>query len=75
MATTLEPSNTMQVFITNVKARMEAAGVSVSELSRRTGMDRTSLSAILNGRGGSCTLATCDRIAKSLGVSTISLLS
>lgn len=75
MATTLAPSDTMQAFIGAVKSRMEEQGVSGAELSRRLGVAHPTISAILNGRGGSCSFATADRIAEALGTTTLDLLN
>lgn len=72
---TLAPSETMLVFIDAVRAKMEADGVSYSELARRTGIAQPKIHITLNGKCGSCTLATADKIAAGLGSTTLDLLN
>lgn len=63
----LAPSQSMKEFIDAVRFRMETEGITIVELSRRTGLSRPGLNNLLNGKAGSCTLATADAIATSLG--------
>lgn len=76
MATkSLAPSDTMVIFVDRVNAILEEREMSKSELARQCGLDPSTLRKIINGRGGSCTFATADRIAGSLGTSVIDILT
>lgn len=59
-------SPVMTVFLANVTDRMNRDRITVAELARRTGRRRESLSAILHGRGGNCSLKTAEEIANAL---------
>jgi transcriptional regulator with XRE-family HTH domain len=61
------------MIISNLRNIMDREGISVQQLSRRTGLSDETIRMALNGGGqyqmGSCTLLTLDSMAKALGVS------
>ena len=63
----------MDVFANNVLQQMEDLGLSMTELAKRSGKDRSTLHKTLNGQGGSFNLATCDAIAEALGTDALNL--
>ncbi len=74
MATTLAPSQSMELFIRAVRDRMTERRITGVSLSAKARISRAGLSELLNGRGGSCSLATADAIASALETTTIDLL-
>lgn len=64
----------MQLFIAAVNHRLEELSISQSELARRAEMAQPSLSKLLSGKKGNCTLTKCDEIAAALGTTTLALL-
>jgi DNA-binding XRE family transcriptional regulator len=50
-----------------LKAAREAKGLSLADLTRLTGMDRSALSKLENGQRGNPTLATLARYAEAVG--------
>lgn len=75
MAKYLDPSDTMQIFIDAVRSRMVEMEVRQVDLSKRTGIAKTTLSAFFSGKTGNCSTATMDRISAALGTTTIELLA
>lgn len=69
------PSDSMQVFIVAVKAKLEELDVSQSELARRINSQPIEVSKLLRGLAGNCTLSRCDAIANALGTTTADLLN
>jgi transcriptional regulator with XRE-family HTH domain len=67
MSEMLEPSEGGQRFRDNLKDMMQRENVSISELARRTGFGRPSLSRILNGHED-CTLERAYAIANALQI-------
>ena len=57
----------LQDMLSALKAEREHQGVSLSELSRRTGISKASLSRLENDRMANPTVATLSRIADALG--------
>lgn len=56
-----------QLFITNVNAFIEADRLSVSEIARRAGVNRSELSDLLGGKQG-VTIDRADKIAGAIGM-------
>lgn len=75
MPTYAPPSDSMQVFIVAVKAKLDELNISQNELARRSSMQSTHVSKLLRGQLGNCTLSKCDAIASALGTTTIDLLN
>lgn len=57
----------VQTLLQELKAAREAAGLSLSDLQDRTGMDRSALSKLENGRRPNPTLETLIRYADAVG--------
>ena len=62
------------VFRKNVRAALDAQGMTITELSERVGTSRPAISFILSGRDG-IGLERADRIAKALGFTVAEILS
>ncbi len=64
----------MDVFAENVKRIILRDGHSVTSVAQAAGMSRPGLSAMLNGRGGNCSLETAEKIAVAIGKPLFTLL-
>jgi transcriptional regulator with XRE-family HTH domain len=64
----------MSIFNTNVIRRLEAAGLTIKELADKIGMQRTSLSRILNGHVDT-TIGNAERIAAGLDTTLTELIT
>lgn len=62
-----------EIFRANVRAIMDARGISITELAEKSGIVRPEMSRILAGKVG-VTLARGDRIAHTLGVTLSDLV-
>lgn len=71
----LAPSDTMVLFVENVNSILEHRDISKSELARRCDVAQAAMSKLLNGKAGSCTFATADKIAHALDLSVMEILS
>lgn len=58
-----DTTSAMEVFAENVKNWINIKGLSVTAVAEAAGLSRPGLSAMLNGRGGNCTLETAEKIA------------
>jgi transcriptional regulator with XRE-family HTH domain len=61
--------------ILNLKHYLEAAGISMNELSRRSNLSQTAVFDILNSRARSPRLETLEKIASALEVTVADLLA
>ena len=75
MAQTVPSVPAMQTFVFNVRQAMEKKNVSVSELAVDSQMATQTLSALLNNRGGNCSLTTAETLAECLGIPLHKLLT
>ncbi len=66
--TSLEPTDSTEVFVRNVREEMDKHGLSIVEMAKATDMSRTGLVRLLNLKGGNCSLATAEKIASFLKV-------
>jgi transcriptional regulator with XRE-family HTH domain len=64
----------MEVFADNVKQIILRDGHSVTSIAAATGMSRPGLSAMLNGRGGNCSLESAEKIANAISTPLFELL-
>ncbi len=60
--------------LNRLKKAREQAGLSLTDLAQRTGMDKATLSRLENGRNGNPTLETLSRIARALGKEIVLVL-
>jgi DNA-binding Xre family transcriptional regulator len=74
VASTIPTTSAMDKFKANVIREMEHRGLSITDVAINAGLTRPSLSAMLNGRGGNCSLATAEKIAVSIGCNLYELL-
>lgn len=74
MSTSSPTVTAMDVFAENVKRILSRDGHSVTSIAQATGMSRPGLSAILNGRGGNCSLETAEKIANAIETPLFQLL-
>ena len=56
-----------QLFVANVNALVASGDLSVSEIARRAGIERSHLSRVLSGNGG-CTIEWAEKISKAVGL-------
>lgn len=57
----------IQVLLSQLKKKREAAGLSLADLAERTGMDRAAISRLENGHQGNPTMDTLLRYTAALG--------
>ncbi|MFO1066152.1 MAG: helix-turn-helix transcriptional regulator [Pirellulales bacterium] len=57
-----------QVFASNLREIMSKRGLTVTELARTADVDRAGLSKLINGSGGSSSIATASKLADALEV-------
>lgn len=69
------PSDSMTVFCDAVRRRLRLLRISQGELARRLGITPPTLSQLLQGKAGNCSLRRCDEIAAALDTTTIELLT
>lgn len=74
MAISLQPTQTMDVFIDAVKARMDEKGITQIELAKRLGVSKATVNQRLLKNAGNCSFKTADEMAAALGTTTIELL-
>lgn len=75
MTTYAPPSDSMAVFCDAVKTRLRLLRISQGELARRLDISAPTLSQLLQGKAGNCSLKRCDEIAAALDTTTIDLLT
>jgi len=61
----------IQVLLHRLKKEREAAGLSLSDMAERTGMDRAAISRLENGHQSNPTIDTLARYAAALGKSIV----
>jgi transcriptional regulator with XRE-family HTH domain len=71
---TAQSSSVMSLFAERTVELMNEKGISVTTLADQANMTRPGLSALLNGRGGNCTLETAGKIADALNIPLHQLL-
>jgi hypothetical protein len=63
-----DQQESMQAFLATLRARREAAGLSLNDVAERSGLDKGQLSRLENGRHPNPTLFTLGRYAAALGL-------